>query len=279
MVLARLAFTPPEPGTYELEISGGGALTQITIWVSGEGQVAWPSLPNQQLTLTPDRQAYTPGDTAKIFIPNPLGEGAQALVTVERGEVLRHQVLEMNGNGYTLNLPLGSDDAPNVYLAVTLIGPGSQGKYDFRQGYLNLEVEPVEQTLTGKFDTLNRRMPARRTKLASPYALQMLLGIPYRVSFRWPSSIKRFYLWQIPLRLELWMLFMVPNRWACVPDFHWLLMPTVLWICRVVWAAVVAVMLCHPPCVNRSTIRPIGMLRSLQMPPVKPLFPWLCPIT
>ncbi|MFL7891738.1 MAG: alpha-2-macroglobulin family protein, partial [Anaerolineales bacterium] len=144
---ARLAFTPPEPGAYELEISGGAALTQITMWVAGEGQVAWPNLPNQQLTLTSDRQNYSPGDTAKILIPNPIGEGAQALVTIERGEVLRHQLLEIDSNGYTLNLPLGSDDAPNVYLVVTLIGTGSQEKFDFRQGFLNLEVDPVEQTL------------------------------------------------------------------------------------------------------------------------------------
>jgi len=145
--MARLAFTPPEPGTYELVISGEGALTQATIWVGGDGQVAWPNLPNQQITLTSDRQNYLPGDTAQIFIPNPLGAGAQALVTVERGEVLRHQVFVGDDNGFTLDLPLTSDDAPNVYVAVTLIGPGSLGKFDFRQGFLNINVEPVEQVL------------------------------------------------------------------------------------------------------------------------------------
>jgi uncharacterized protein YfaS (alpha-2-macroglobulin family) len=151
--MARLAFTPPGPGTYELAINGMGnhngveALTQATIWVDGEGQVAWPNLPNQQITLASDRQMYMPGDIAQIFIPNPLGAGAQALVTVERGEVLRHQIAVIEGNGYTLDLPLESEDAPNVYVAVTLIGPGTQGVFDFRQGFLNLNVVPVEQVL------------------------------------------------------------------------------------------------------------------------------------
>ena len=144
---ARLAFTPPEPGTYELKISGSGAVTKLTIWVSGDGQVAWPNLPNQQITLTADQPSYTLGNTAQVFIPNPLGEGAQALVTIERGEVMRHQLIEFSGNGHTLDVNLNSDDTPNVYLAVTLIGPGTQGIYDFRQGFLNLEVEPVEQVL------------------------------------------------------------------------------------------------------------------------------------
>lgn len=145
--MARLAFTPPEPGTYELRISGGGAVTELILWVGGEGQVAWPNLPNQQIALTADQSTYSPGDSAEIFIPNSLGEGAQALVTVERGEVLYHQVLAIDSNGYTLDLPLTGDDAPNVYVAVTLIGSGTQGTYDFRQGFLNLEVEPVEQVL------------------------------------------------------------------------------------------------------------------------------------
>ena len=145
--MARLAFTPPEPGTYELRIRGDGAVTELIVWVGGEGQVAWPNLPNQQITLTADQQSYMPGYIAQIFIPNPLGEGAQALVTVERGEVMGHQVIAVDGNGYTLDLPLTGADAPNVYLAVTLIGANTQGKYDFRQGFLNIEVEPLEQVL------------------------------------------------------------------------------------------------------------------------------------
>jgi uncharacterized protein YfaS (alpha-2-macroglobulin family) len=144
---ARLAFTAPEPGTYELDVRGDGAVTKLTVWVGGEGQMAWPNMPNQHFTLVSDRQTYAPGDIANIFIPNPLGEGAQALVTVERGEVLGYQVLDLDGNGTTIDLPLDHDDSPNMYLAVTVIGPGTQGKYDFRQGYLNLDVKPVEQTL------------------------------------------------------------------------------------------------------------------------------------
>ncbi len=145
--MARLAFTPPEPGTYELRISGGGAVTELILWVGGEGQAAWPNLPNQQITITADQAAYTPGDIAQIFIPNPLGEGTQALITVERGEVLQYQAEAVDGNGFNLDLALTSEDAPNIYIAVTLVGLGGLGKYDFRQGFLNLEVEPIEQVL------------------------------------------------------------------------------------------------------------------------------------
>ncbi len=71
---ARLSFTPPEPGTYQLDVSGDGTLTQIIVWVGGSGQAVWPSLPNQRLRLVADKDAYKPGDTAQVFIPNPFSD-------------------------------------------------------------------------------------------------------------------------------------------------------------------------------------------------------------
>jgi hypothetical protein len=68
---ARVAFTPPDPGVYQLEIKGEGALTQILVWIGGPGSAPWPSLPNQRLQLESDAAEYNPGQTAKIRIPNP----------------------------------------------------------------------------------------------------------------------------------------------------------------------------------------------------------------
>jgi len=146
--LARLAFTPPEAGTYQLEILGDdGAKTQLLVWVGGQGQAVWPNLPNQRLRVSADKDSYDPGETAQIFIPNPLGAGTQALVTVERGLVSRHFQFILDESGYTLPLPLSNEDAPNMYVSVTLIGKGSEGHVDFRQGYLNLLVDPGAQEL------------------------------------------------------------------------------------------------------------------------------------
>ena len=32
---------------------------------------AWPNLPDQHIQLEPDQESYQPGDTARIFLPNP----------------------------------------------------------------------------------------------------------------------------------------------------------------------------------------------------------------
>jgi len=149
---ARLAFTPPEPGTYQLQVSGTeganqGAVTQALLWVGGPGQAVWPNLPNQRLHMTADKEAYQPGETAQIFVPNPFGDNALALVTIERGVLIEHQVLAIQGSRMEIPVQLGDQEAPNVYLSVTLLEPDREGDPDFRQGYLMLPVAPLEQTL------------------------------------------------------------------------------------------------------------------------------------
>jgi len=138
---ARLEFTPEEPGTYQLEVSGGGALSQAMVWVGGAGTASWPKLPEQHLRLEADYLEYDPGDVARIFIPNPYPGGALGLVTVERASVLRSQVIEIQGVSQILELELEEGDAPNIYVSILLIGE-EDGRLDFRQGYLELKVNP-----------------------------------------------------------------------------------------------------------------------------------------
>ncbi len=150
---ARLAFTPTEPGTYLLDVyhlqaaQSKGARSQFLLWVGGAGQAIWPNLPNSRLRLVADQASYQPGDTAQVFIPNPFGKTVPALLTIERSVVMKHEILSIPAEGYNLSLPLPADYAPNVYLSVTLLSGDEPGAPDFRQGYLNIPVAPLEQIL------------------------------------------------------------------------------------------------------------------------------------
>ena len=160
--LARVTFTPPEPGTYMVDVSNAqtqkGARSQLYYWVGGPGQAVWPDLPNSRLRLSANQASFRPGDTARVFIPNPFGTDAPTLLTVERSTVFSHQILTVPAEGYLFELPLGSDQAPNVYLSVTQLGRTPQGRPDFRQGYLELPVEPVEQTLQARLASEPKRL-------------------------------------------------------------------------------------------------------------------------
>ncbi len=140
---ARLAFTPQEPGTYVLDVTGAeNAHTQAFAWVGGPGSAVWPRLPNQRLQLRSDAASYKPGQSAHIFIPNPFEGGALALVTVERAKVMRSSIVQITDASYDLQLPLDEGDAPNVYVSITLLGRTS-GRPDFRVGYVPLKVDPA----------------------------------------------------------------------------------------------------------------------------------------
>jgi alpha-2-macroglobulin len=167
---ARLEFTPPDPGIYQLNVfslpanseprtassQNLVARTEIVQWVGGPGQFVLPETDDRHIQLDLDRESYKPGETAHLFIPNPFPAAVQALVTVERGIILEHQILSLEPGGTTLDLLLTADDAPNVYISVTLLAVPSSPitnpeapitMPDFRQGYINLPVEPVEQSL------------------------------------------------------------------------------------------------------------------------------------
>ncbi len=149
---ARLAFTPTDPGTYLLRVSGADGdghpyRSEVTLWVSGPGQAVWPNYSAQRLRMTADRPSYRSGDTAEVMVPNPFPTSSLALVTTELGTIRSHQVLELQPGGNTLSFPLTEDDAPNIYVSVTLFGQDESNQPDFRVGYLILNVEPIEQTL------------------------------------------------------------------------------------------------------------------------------------
>ncbi len=135
--LTSVEFTPPDPGTYLIRATLEGNASEVLIWVGGQGQAIWPNLPFDQLRLTSDQARYQPGQTANVFIPNPFGQEISALVSTERGALLSYQLLKIPAGGESVKIAITTDNAPNTYVSVTLLGPETQ----FKQGYLNLEVD------------------------------------------------------------------------------------------------------------------------------------------
>ncbi len=126
------SFVPEMGGTYQVSATGtdpAGRQTvgQLTIWVSGQGVGLWRQPPAGRLALVPDRESYQPGDVAKVLVPSPFQETSLALITIERGEVLSHQVIQIEGADSIIEVPIRDLFAPNVFLTVTLIRPMIDG--------------------------------------------------------------------------------------------------------------------------------------------------------
>jgi uncharacterized protein YfaS (alpha-2-macroglobulin family) len=144
--MARVEFTPADPGSYRLTVSGEGAQSEVWIWIAGAGAATWPVGKDKQIPVSADSDTYKIGQTAQIFIPNPFAGRSLALVSVERARVMRTEVVELNGNSLLYELPILKEDSPNIYVSVTVLGNDS-GRPDFRQGYLSFNVSAEDWIL------------------------------------------------------------------------------------------------------------------------------------
>jgi uncharacterized protein YfaS (alpha-2-macroglobulin family) len=151
---AIASFTPAEGGSYRVVASArdaGGRVVRssLFVWVAGTGYVSWRRENNDRFSLIADRTSYKPGETADILIPSPFTAPHWALITVERGGVLSHQVRKIDGNSSVYQLPITAAHVPNVYVTVTLFSPpDAPGKpADFKVGMLPLAVAPDPQSL------------------------------------------------------------------------------------------------------------------------------------
>ncbi|HYF63374.1 MAG TPA: MG2 domain-containing protein, partial [Herpetosiphonaceae bacterium] len=152
---AVIAWTPGEGGSYQVVATAGDSRgrplrSALFVWVAGDTFVSWRRDNNDRISLIADRTSYQPGETAEILIPSPFQGPHWALVTVERGGILSHEVRRMEGNSAIYRLPLTAEHAPNVYVSVVLFtgADGPTAAPGYKVGILPLAVAPTAQSLT-----------------------------------------------------------------------------------------------------------------------------------
>lgn len=150
---AVVSFTPAKGGAYLVlararDAGGREARSSLYVWVYG-GDALWLRENNDRINLIADKGEYRPGETATILIPSPFTGSHWALLTVERGGVLSHEVRQVSGSSLVYQLPITADHAPNIFVSAVLFAPpdGSGAPADFKVGILPLSVAPTAQTL------------------------------------------------------------------------------------------------------------------------------------
>lgn len=156
------SFTPELPGYYEVNVTstdsrGNWIESGTDVYVLGDGFVAWRDNGDDSLRLLPERESYAPGETAKVLIQSPWTE-AEGLVTVEREEVITARRFAVKGGASVVEVPILSDQTPNVYVSVTLFKgrtakpaaglPDDPGRPQVKSGTVELRVPPAEKRLS-----------------------------------------------------------------------------------------------------------------------------------
>lgn len=176
--MAELAWTPAKGGQYQVTALGTDAKGNVTtssgyIWISAESPddfVAWPRANNDRIELVADKKLYEPGDTAEILIPSPFVGPVKALLTIERSGIVSEEVITLEGNSETLELPITEAHIPNIFVSV-IIAKGvdeTNPTPAMRIGYVQLNVDTAAKELT-----LDIESSAQRTEPGSTVAYTM----------------------------------------------------------------------------------------------------------
>lgn len=124
----NLQFTNNEWGTYFIRLSAGkgGHSTGVTSYFD------WPYLESRsrddnadaamQISVTTDREEYSPGDRMRVSFPSP--EGGRAVISIENGtKVVSLREIECADEETSAEIEVTADMQPNVFVHVTLLQP------------------------------------------------------------------------------------------------------------------------------------------------------------
>ncbi|MGD9124974.1 MAG: alpha-2-macroglobulin family protein, partial [Desulfarculaceae bacterium] len=147
-------FTPSQSGTYVIvaeaqDQQGRLARSGTYLWVSGQGLSGWRRFDDHRLEMVASDKQVKAGQSLRLMLKNPFAQ-ATALITVERLGVRRTLVRRVEGPAPVVEVPLGQDDAPGVYVGVLLVrgrmgsprpGGPDLGRPQMRIGYAAVKVE------------------------------------------------------------------------------------------------------------------------------------------
>ncbi len=122
---ATLTVPVSEQGSYSVTVraqdeAGRETSAEGSFWVSGDERWFWAY---DSLKITPDKEEYRVGDTARFVIESPVPD-AYALVSLEGQSLTDYELVKLNGSVLTYDLPVTEAMTPNAYLSVVIVGEG-----------------------------------------------------------------------------------------------------------------------------------------------------------
>jgi len=148
-------FTPEKGGVYRVRAYGRDKQENLVrssayLWISSGDYVTWKQENTDRIELVADKDAYLPGEIARVLVPSPFEGPVQALVTTERGHVLGSRVVSLGTNSEQIDIPILPEYAPNVYVSVLVVKGASSSDpvASYKLGYVNLDVSTLQKELT-----------------------------------------------------------------------------------------------------------------------------------
>ncbi|MBU1089488.1 Ig-like domain-containing protein [Patescibacteria group bacterium] len=190
--------------------------TSIYAW--SRTYVNWPHKNDDKIDVIADKPEYAVGDTAKLLVKSPYqGENVKALITVERENVIRKEVVTIESNAQSFEIPITEDLIPNAYVSVVIIKPRvgetfnenglDTGAPAFKIGYAKLLIETTRKELNLALTTDKQKYSPGETvhvslkatdysgkAVESELSLSVVdMSVLALTGFEMPDLVKKFY--------------------------------------------------------------------------------------
>ena len=146
-------FTPTRPGSYEIRVSKEGANNYVSkdfysygYWGNNDN-AAFEVNTEGHIDIEVDKEHYNAGDNAKVLFKTPFN--GRLLVTTETDHVISYQYLEAKNRSASIDLKIGKDHLPNVYITATLFKPHevSDMPLTVANGFKSLKVDETSRKI------------------------------------------------------------------------------------------------------------------------------------
>ncbi len=152
---ASFVYEPTNGGIFKIVVfardSAGNQVRAATYsWVSSPDYVSWRQENTNALQLVPDKLALNIGESAKILIASPFQGPSEALISIERGDVLSAERITLTSNSHIYEFEILPRHAPNIYVNVFLVKPAVEEKATaaWRLGMTQLLVDIEQKALS-----------------------------------------------------------------------------------------------------------------------------------
>ena len=161
---ARFVYQPPKGGVFIISVDtrdklGNAVTASARSWVSSSSFVPWRQESDRTIELVPARQQYRIGETAQVLIASPFQGAVQALITIERGDVLSTELVTLTSNSHIHEFEILPQHAPNIFVSVFLIKAvdGDNPVAAWRMGLTELQVDTERKALNIEIDAVPDR--------------------------------------------------------------------------------------------------------------------------
>lgn len=170
-------LTVPSAGSYRVTARAFGR-DHASAWFYAWGGNDGGGVPSagKKIPVALDKTRYAAGETARVLVQSPY-PAATALLTVEQGDLLRHETRRITGPSATFDVPLTEGHAPWVHAAVTLLPIGVRDP-DYRVGVVRIPVSASETKLDVKVAS---DKPTYRTREEAEVTIEVKrAGVPVK---------------------------------------------------------------------------------------------------